>query len=101
MSDYIDRQAALASIKALFPDMPRMEFKGNRRRWREEYSQYLNAGEAIRQVPSADVELVRRGRWKYRKADGGCHTDCVCSECKAKFAIGWKYCPNCGSKNGR
>lgn len=55
MSDYIDRQAALASIKALFPDMPKMDFMGNRRRWREMYEQYLNAGEAIKQVPSADI----------------------------------------------
>ena len=100
MSDYIDRQAALASIKALFPDMPKIDFMDNRSRWREVYSQYLNAEEAIRQVPSADVAPVRRGYWIGGEI-GNCsvcgHRGCASDIWTGCWAKGKTFCPACGA----
>lgn len=45
---YVDVIEAEAAIKDLFADMPRIEFNGNRRRWREENEQYLRCLDAIR-----------------------------------------------------
>lgn len=53
---------------------------------------------AIENAPTIEAEPVKHGHWILRKADSGFHTDCVCSECKRKHAIGWDYCPNCGAK---
>ena len=60
--------------------------------------------EVIRDIPSAEVEPVKRGKWIY---DNQFHWyRASCSECgymratdiKADNWNGWKYCPNCGAK---
>ena len=57
---YVDVIEAEAAIKDLFADMPRIEFMGNQRRWREENEQYLRCLDVIRSLPTADVvEVVR------------------------------------------
>lgn len=55
MPRYIDAIEAEAAIKCLFPDMPRIEFNGNRRRWREENDPYLRCLDLLRSIPTADV----------------------------------------------
>lgn len=57
---YVDVIEAEAAIKDLFADMPRIEFNGNRRRWREENEQYLRCLDAIRSLPTADVVEKKR-----------------------------------------
>lgn len=47
-------------------------------------------------APTIEPE-PKKGRWMLRNADSGFHTDCVCSECKSRHAIGWNFCPNCGA----
>lgn len=62
---YVDVIEAEAAIKDLFADMPRIEFMGNQRRWREENEQYLRCLDAIRSVPTADaVEIKKEGEWE-------------------------------------
>lgn len=47
----------------------------------------------IADFPAADVEPVKRGRWKrYRKHLG------ECSECGEIVLVRSNYCPNCGAK---
>lgn len=84
MTDYIDRQAALDAL----------EWK-----WAGKA-----AFDAIKKLPSAEVEPVKRGKWIY---DNQFHWyRASCSECgykrvtdiKAEKWNGWKYCPNCGAK---
>ena len=50
----------------------------------------------IEDMPAADVEPVRHGRWI------ASHDEfCACSICKYPFYVGWNqanYCPNCGCR---
>lgn len=83
MSDYISREAAIEAV-------------------REEFScetcngsnvgticTFCNVGEAIRlikNIPAADVEPVRRGRWEHKKND---YSVAWYSNCKGLFDITW------------
>ena len=69
MDDYIDRQAALEAIQA------ERDYMKARKEYGAEHILTHCGYRIIADMPSADVEPVRHGRWKYRKADGGCHTD--------------------------
>lgn len=89
MSDYISREAALTELQnpELFNVSPR----------------FL---QILRDLPAADVEPVRRGRWvrPHWRNSSYC---CDCSECGGE-AMHREYqwnkkgiypiCPNCGSK---
>ena len=105
MSDYIDRQAAIDALKGL-PTW-----------WADGGGYYggaqppmvalldpEDAVSAIENLPSAEVEPVKKGKWIY---DNQFHWyRASCSECgykrvtdiKAEKWNGWKYCPNCGAK---
>lgn len=63
--------------------------------------------QAIENEPTADVQKVRHGRWKYKILDNFKKVECTCTHC------GWsgvdnydsyvdisdfEYCPNCGAK---
>lgn len=89
MSDYISREAALTELQnpELFNVSPRVL-------------------QILRDLPAADVEPVRRGRWvrPHWRNSSYC---CDCSECGGE-AMHREYqwnkkgiypiCPNCGSK---
>lgn len=56
-------------------------------------------------VPAADVQPVRRGRWVVLgdQIENQTFDECKCSECGCVeyFNKGWKhfdYCPNCGAR---
>lgn len=98
---YVDVIEAEAAIKDLFADMPRIEFNGNRRRWREENEQYLRCLDVLRSLPTADVRENVHARWKVRsRTDKWEYCECQnCGECY-DFDIGerFRYCPNCGAE---
>lgn len=84
MDDLISRQAALDALE---------------RKWAEKA-----AFDAIKELPSAEVEPVKRGKWIY---DNQFHWyRASCSECgymrgtdiKADKWNDWKYCPMCGAR---
>ena len=82
MSDYISREAALTELQnpELFNVSPR----------------FL---QILRDLPAADVEPVRRGRWG--KKQGGFWEFAACSLCGEKtptVGIIPNFCPNCGAK---
>lgn len=90
MSDYIDRQAAIDEIKALY-------------KWHDIVTED-RAIDHFKRLPSAEVEPVKRGKWIY---DDQFHWyRASCSECgykrvtdiKAEKWNDWHYCPNCGAK---
>lgn len=93
MSDYIDRQAAidiLAEMQGLCTS--KAALIQNSKIWQQ-----------IKELPSVEVEPVKRGKWIY---DNQFHWyRASCSECgykrvtdiKAEKWNGWKYCPNCGA----
>ena len=84
MDDLISRQAAIDAInRAVTKEVAR---------W------------SVEELPPAEVEPVKRGKWIY---DNQFHWyRASCSECgykrvtdiKAEKWNDWKYCPNCGTK---
>ena len=61
--------------------------------------------DVIRSIPSADVVLVRHGRWLY-KAEIYDESTWECSECGEPYTLlygtpsdnRYNYCPNCGAR---
>lgn len=62
---------------------------------------------SLQMTPTADVQEVRHGRWRYKLLDNFKKVECTCTHC------GWsgvdnydsyvdisdfEYCPNCGAK---
>ena len=89
MSDYISREAALASIRH---EDPALDY-------------------AITRIPAADVRPVVRGRWisaddgetiiklKYGEPQGSCFCS-VCHEwlvASDEYDVKGNFCPNCGA----
>lgn len=96
MSDYIEREAALAVCQKEYEERLSMaDYCGDTVAW--------NIGGAVKSMPAADVAPVRHGYWEFPIfADNDDELDprVKCSECgsvEAAFAR-WKYCPNCGAK---
>lgn len=99
MSDYIDRQAAIAyAISGRIRTLPTSEDGENWIRTAEVRQSLLN-------VPSAEVEPVK-GEWQITEAYPH---NVYCSVCHKRFAqthwAVWEdgslpraYCPNCGAK---
>lgn len=59
----ISRQAVLASIKNLYPDMPIMDIMGARRKWLEKYAPYFECENAIEQLPFVKPQEPKTGHW--------------------------------------
>lgn len=84
MSDYISREAALTELQnpELFNVSPR----------------FL---QILRDLPAADVEPVRRGRWMHEETEGGFHI-WSCSRCGRGMNGNPNgtnlYCYHCGAK---
>ena len=82
MSDYIKRSL----VKA--------QFTGN---FREDYPVSL-CKTLIDEVPSADVEEVKHGKWIWNINSKGYYQYCSCCKEKPKSGMITKYCPNCGAR---
>ena len=55
---------------------------------------------SARNIPTADVRPVVKGKWlpAYTQPDGGTvYCFSCCSECGHKMATNPNYCPNCGA----
>ena len=88
MTDYIDRQAAIAYIKL--------------QKWRRFEGMTIEDAiiTMISEVPSAVVP-VKHGKWDtlVRTIDGRKYVGGVCSECGRWLNMDtYKYCPNCGTR---
>ena len=90
--EYIEREAAIAAIKNLYPGIPLAKIR--LQKWHEENKSFMECERAIERIPAADVAPVRHGRWKLG----------ICQECLfdwsevSLFANVPKYCPNCGAR---
>lgn len=90
MSDYISRKAAIKELLDTYE-----------REFPTAYGAFDLFAERImprvlRNIPAADVELVRHGRWKRYST-----TMMECSLCgKHTARHKFNYCPNCGAKMG-
>lgn len=96
MSDYIEREAALA--------YPIRKDKCDRKHANKHFILGIESViEFVEDLPAADVAPVRHGRWEspiFADSDDELDPRVRCSECggiEAAFAR-WKYCPNCGAR---
>ena len=95
MSDYIDRQAALDAIQA------EREYMTRREEWLAEHILTHCGYRIIEDMPAADVEPVRHGRWEAFYAEELCgyrRAYYVCSNCFNSSDDEFDYCPNCGAR---
>ena len=86
MSDYIKREDAEQALSDAFDTVP---------------MPIALAHGILENVPSADVEPVRHGRWKTKKFEGDYFPETYCSECGQRYAVlnlTYDYCPNCGAR---
>lgn len=88
MTDYIDRQAAIDALAK------HEKSKGHN------YTLFVDivseCAEIIRDLPSAEVEPVKRGKWIPLEEEIGLYE---CSVCGHKILrVECNYCPNCGAK---
>lgn len=80
MDDLISRQAAIAAIKNLYPDMPRVNVCDSMYKWREKNKEYIECEEIIKKLPS---EKPKKGKW---------------IECEREAKYRTNFCPNCGAE---
>lgn len=85
MTEYIEREAAIAAIMSEPPDA--------------HYPHWY--ADKIKPIPAADVAPVRHGRWISNEGDVLFH----CSECETQISTSWDYddlqwcyCTNCGAR---
>jgi len=57
--DCVSRVQALTNIKSLYPEAPRINFMDNLAQWKKKYSQYMECERVIKNLPSAQPEIVR------------------------------------------
>ena len=89
MDEYIKRE----EIRRAYEKLARSYMHG------EPYIADWKLDEMIEELPAADVELVKHGRWE---TNSDRPDSLICSICKCGFDM-WKhdphnYCPNCGAK---
>lgn len=90
MSDYIDRQAAIDAVGDVHP----LDYNSRA------------IVERLKNLPSADVEPVRHGRWLDAEIpieSGGAMLIQVCNLCNTFYPLaytggGHRFCPNCGAR---
>ncbi len=96
MIEYIPRQAAIAAvIEARMPDTtPDGTPIANGKR------SVSDCVRRIRDIPAADVQPVKHGRWIDKNPQDKYDPRCICSVCgSVEFPLSrHKYCPNCGAK---
>lgn len=96
MADLIDRQAAIDAI--LHNQEVYSNNFGNDPIDKYTIAIIDNDAQTIAQLPSADVQPVRHGKWM-KKWHTGFHKELpCCSVCGHCAAFWWDYCPSCGAR---
>lgn len=95
MSDYLEREAALAVCQKEYEERLSMaDWCGDTVAW--------NIGSAIKNIPAADVAPAVHARWEDVFQDGPCSWSGKCSRCRVRNDIPplllAHYCPNCGAR---
>ena len=95
MDDLISRRMAIDAIDKILPVNP----------MKTEYTQGITCGAAlameyVKQLPAADVQKVKHGKWeKITFITGEINTCSLCGFGKSGYDDrAYNYCPNCGAK---
>ena len=90
MDEYISREAVVRYLKGY----SEKECNSNSPYGMITSSVLNKAERALSEMPAADVQTVKRGRWLPHKITASSK----CSLCKRVFADETPYCPNCGAR---
>ena len=96
IGELVSRQAALESIRNLYPDMPIVDIMSARRKWLDKYAPYFECENAIEQLPSINPQAPKTGHWIETDSDDSYWY--MCSECHRRTDEKSDYCPSCGAK---
>ena len=102
--EYIEREALKSKLKNMEATSPNKVYQNAM-----EDMIYYFIPKIIDEIPTADVALVRHGRWKKSKGNerptenGFVHNDkyvCDCCGwgCCCETKLDFSFCPNCGAK---
>ena len=112
MTDYIDRQAAIDTVMALMPSLTTADGSGqfDAEIYRVQ-ELFVDIGQVLNDLPSAEAEPVKHGRWIIKDNPGTGWYRVTCSECGEDVTsvvpvigffpnakVVWDYCPYCGAK---
>ena len=97
MAEYIEREAVYNTLKAMYCDECTDE--------KCQMCEYAYIMFVLDNLPIADVQPVKRGRWIAENRDNRGYTDCyTCSHCESYVYTytlmkdcEFDYCPNCGA----
>lgn len=105
MSRYIDADALKRKAQKVATEAWKMRIKSSVETILNQFIDWIDA------QPTADVVLVKHGKWVYHDDDGMRYDDYHCSVCRKLFTVDaeriddicfviddLKYCPNCGAK---
>lgn len=97
MPRYIDSDVLLAKCKAIISDhiIDKWNEKAAPASWAHAYLDFIDD---IENVPTADVEPVRHGRWEDYYVGDRQEEGVICTVCKELCKCEFDYCPNCGAK---
>lgn len=102
MTDYIDRQAAIDAVMALMPSLTTADGSGqfDAEIYRVQ-ELFVDIGQVLNDLPSAEAEPVKHGRWGHDYDDWLISGTCsVCgwhSMIMETDVADMSYCPNCGA----
>ena len=98
MAEYIEREDVYNTLKAMYCDECTDE--------KCQMCEYAKIIFVLDNLPIADVQPVKRGRWIAENRDSRGYADCyTCSQCESYVysytlmrVCEFDYCPNCGAK---
>ena len=99
--DCVSRQAVIAEIKNLYPDIPSVDFNNARLKWTRKYKPYLDCEEVVKSMPPV---LPKRKQGEWRQNGTGYNDTPIyeCSQCGKGVEFGsdgsFKSCPYCGAE---
>lgn len=97
MAEYIEREAIIKHIEEKLDKLTDMPEMGARIAAME--SAYNSTLNYIIQIPAADVEPVKRGKWEVvRTRNNFIKHMYKCPACEKNQFARSNYCPNCGAK---
>ena len=94
MTEYISREEAIKELREVYEqEYPTAS---------GDFDEYASRDvpNVLRNIPAADVQPVKHGRWEYIRNVklSGTIKLCECSICHNKIFGGLSYCGNCGAR---